>query len=106
MIKPNKIFSRERTAWGIPVSTLIGLLLCALLFVVLAAVFKMDMGTATWVILPFAAVSGFFTGTRYQEAAMNLVVHPQYIYIRGDTKYDSQNNSGAGNRSDRGSSRS
>jgi amino acid transporter len=97
MIKPNKIFSRERTAWGIPVSTLIGLLLCALLLVVLAVVFKMDMGTATWAILPFAAVSGFFTGGRYQDAAMNLLVHPQYIYIRGDGKHDSPKNSRAGN---------
>jgi hypothetical protein len=97
MIKPNKIYSRERTAWGVPVSTLIGLVLCAFLLVGLVAIFKMDMGTATWVILPFAAVSGFFTGGRYQDAAMNLLVHPQYIYIRGDGKYDSPQNSRAGN---------
>jgi hypothetical protein len=88
MIKPNKIYSRERTAWGVPVSTLIGLVLCALLFAGLVAIFKVDMATATWVMFPFVVLSGFFTGNRYKDVALNLLVHPTYIYIRGDGKGD------------------
>jgi hypothetical protein len=106
MIKPNKIYSRERTAWGVPVSTLIGLVLCAFLFAGLVAILKVDLGTATWVMFPLMVVSGFFTGGRYQDAAMNLLVHPQYIYIRGDGKHDSPKNLRAGNESDRGHCRS
>jgi hypothetical protein len=88
MIKPNKIYSRERTAWGVPVSTLIGLILCAIAYVSLIVIGKMDVGAATWPIFPFVVVSGFFTGSRYKDVALNLLVHPAYIYIRGDGKGD------------------
>lgn len=93
MIKPNKIYSRERTAWGVPVSTLVGLVLCAFLFAGLIAIAKLDIGTVTWIVFPFAVLSGFFTGSRYKDFVMNLLIHPQYIYIRGDGKHDSQKNS-------------
>ncbi len=86
MIKPNKIYSRERTAWGVPVSTLVGLVLCAFLFAGLIAIAKLDIGTVTWIVFPFAVLSGFFTGGRYKDFVLNLFIHPQYIYIRGDRK--------------------
>jgi hypothetical protein len=86
MIKPNQIYSRERTAWGIPVSTLLGLMFCAILFIALVASRKADINQATWIVFPFAIVTGFFSGSRYKDFALNSIVHPQYLYLRGEPK--------------------
>jgi hypothetical protein len=82
MIKPNKIYSRERTAWGVPVSTLIGLILCAIAYVSLIVIGKMDAGTATWPIFPFVVVSGFFTGSRYKDVTLNLLAETAEAPVR------------------------
>ena len=85
-IKPNDIYIRERTAYGIPVSTLIGLFLCAAVFLILILGLKVDLNTALFISFPFAVVVGFFSGARWQDFLLNLFVHPSYIYNRGDAR--------------------
>jgi hypothetical protein len=86
MIKPNAIFQREYSVHGLPVSTAIGGMFSAMLFLFLMISKTADLATSTAIVFPFAAATGFFSGKRYKDFLINLMVHPHCLYSQVDKR--------------------
>jgi hypothetical protein len=83
--RPNKIYSREQTIWGIPASIVIGGSFCSLLFITLLLTNQGLNNSIGYTFIP-AALTGYLSGDRWKEFMLGLVAHPQLIYIRGDKR--------------------
>jgi hypothetical protein len=85
MIQPNGAFQREQSAHGIPRSTALGMFLSVMLFLGIL-VKTNDLTKSTVMALPVAITTGYFSGRRYKDFMINLLVHPHCLYTEPEKR--------------------